>query len=204
MGHGNKMLGFLERFGLTHLSQVVMVGATALGLATLGVSASQALLSESEYAVGDTGQPTLPAPDLARVNEAQLFGVASTNPAQDTVLPVTHLLWVLQAVFTGSTAEDGSAIILAGEDKAQLFKAKQPMPGGAELSEVHADHVVITRNGNRETLRFPAIRSLPAQQTAPVTETLEVVSLAKESIDSRREIVRQRLEMLRQRAMNRQ
>lgn len=204
MGHGNTMLGLLERLGLTHLSQVLMVGTTALGLATLGVSASQALLSENHHSVGTNNQATLPAPDLARVNEAQLFGVAGSSPAQDTALPDTHLQWVLQAVFTGSKADNGSAIILAGGEKARLFKASQPMPGGAELSEVHADHVVITRNGTRETLRFPAIRSLPAQQAAPVTETVEVVSLAQESIDSRREIVRQRLEMLRQRAMNRQ
>lgn len=208
MGHGHTMLGLLERFGLTHLSQVAMVAATVCGVALLGLSASQTLLQDTQSIASTPNQAfALPAPDLNQIDAAQLFGtptVAATSPAE---LPDTRLQWVLQGVFTGSTPQNGSAIILAGDQNARLFKAQQMLPGGATLSEVHPDHVVLSVAGERETLRFPTITSssLPTPDKTVANEgTVEVVSLAQENIDSRREIVRQRLEMLRQRAMNRQ
>ncbi len=205
MGHSNTLLNHLERFGLTHLSQAAMVSITVLSLAAFSLSASQALLRDNKDTFGTTSPSQhLPAPDLNLVSQAQLFGAgsASTTTASDG-LPSTRLQWVLQGIFTGSTAQNGSAIILAGDQSAMLYKAQQPMPGGALLSEVHKDHVVIDIDGRRETLRFPTISSLPNLEAVPAVEAEPVLNIAGDSISSRREIIRQRLEMLRQRALSR-
>lgn len=208
MGHGHMMLGLMERFGVTHLSQVAMVSATAIGVAILGLSAGETLLDDSGIAMGQISQAqSLPAADLKHIDAAQLFGTPTTTDSSNQALPNTRLQWLLQGVFTGATPQDGSAIILAGDQTARLFKAQQTLPGGAMLDEVHADHVVISVDGQRETLRFPTIGSTALPSAEPVIAdqaSVQVVSLSQENIDSRREIVRQRLEMLRQRAMNRQ
>ena len=202
-GHHRILLSLVERLGLTHLSQATLVSMTALSLAALGLSVSQTLLQNNDHSRTQL-TPQLPTADLTLVGQAQLFGAPGKGPTVDSdELPSTQLQWVLQGVFTGASPESGSAIILAGDQNAQLYKAKQQLPGGAELAEVHADHVVIKLGGRLETLRFPTIGSfsqtpVPAQ---PLTEP--VMNIAEDTVSNRREIVRQRLEMLRQRALSR-
>jgi general secretion pathway protein C len=204
MGQIGTLSGLAERFGLTGISQVTIASVTALSLAALGWSIGQTLLQQNDYSstVSSSQQQTMP--DLNLVNQANLFGkIGSTPPPDNSELPSTRLQWVLQGVFTGTAPDNGSAIILAGEQSAQLYKAKQSMPGGAKLTEVHPDHVVINLNGRLETLRFPTIGSMPRVEDAikPIGEPM--MDIAEETASNRREIVRQRLEMLRQRALSR-
>jgi general secretion pathway protein C len=204
-GRNRFLLSFAERFGLTHLSQVTMVSMTALSLAALGLSVSQTLLQDNDYAhISSQLTQQLPSADLKLVSQAQLFGTPGNDPAVDSdELPSTQLQWVLQGVFTGTSAENGSAIILAGDQNAQLYKAKQQLPGGAELAEVHADHVVINLGGRLQTLRFPTIGSFSQAPDTTQPITGPVMNIAEDTVSNRREIVRQRLEMLRQRALSR-
>jgi general secretion pathway protein C len=183
----------------------MLVCVTTLSLVALGLSASQTLLQNNDHDHSSAQlTPQLAIADLTLVGQAQLFGAPGKGPAVDSdELPSTQLQWVLQGVFTGTSPENGSAIILAGDQNAQLYRAKQPLPGGAELVEVHADHVVISLGGRLETLRFPTIGSFsqPPASAQPLPEP--VMNIAEDTVSNRREIVRQRLEMLRKRALSR-
>ena len=66
---------------------------------------------------------------------------------------------------------------------------------------MHANHVVIDRSGQREVLRFPEIKSLPQPRNASPSTSTRLVDSTSSS--ERRELVRQRLEELRQRALRR-
>jgi general secretion pathway protein C len=204
MGHSDTLSGLGERFGLTVITQVAIVSATILSLAAIAWPVSQALLHQSEYTGESSPTQQQTMPDLNLISQADLFGKISPAPvAESDDLPSTRLQWVLQGVFTGAEPTSGSAIILASDNSAKLYKAKQPMPGGATLTEVHPDHVVINLNGRLETLRFPNVSAGPSpqQNSPPLTEP--TMNVAEDTASNRREIVRQRLEMLRQRALSR-
>jgi type II secretory pathway component PulC len=205
-GHKKIVLNMVERFGLTHLSQAAIIGMTAMSLAAVALSVSQSLMQDSHHAnSSSSSRQQFPAVDLNLVSQAHLFGAIGKGAAPSSEqLPSTQLQWVLQGVFTGADPTSGSAIILAGEQKAQLYNSGQRLPGGAQLTEVHADHVVINVDGHLETLRFPTISSSFTEPTPPTPSQAEpVMSVAGDSVSQRREIVRQRLEMLRQRALSR-
>jgi general secretion pathway protein C len=197
--------GFVERLGVTRLSQTAMIGATALSLAALALTISATALQGSDYATAVNPAQQFTTPDLNRVSQAHLFGrLGVAAPTQSSELPSTQLQWVLQGVFTGGSPQEGSAIILAGEQSAQLYKTEQQLPGGATLTEVHADHVVLNLGGRLEKLRFPSLDSIvPVDVPARVSPESLVNSMADDTTTNRREIVRQRLEMLRQRALGR-
>ena len=203
--HNRLLVDLVERLGLTRLSQTTMVSITALSLAALGLSIGQNLLQDNEPELrGSQLSPQLPGADLNLVSQAQLFGAPGNGPTPASEeLPSTQLQWVLQGVFTGTEPGNGSAIILAGDQSAKLYKANNSMPGGARLAEVHADHVVINLEGRLETLRFPTINSLSPSPKPSLPQTEPVMNIAEENVSNRREIVRQRLEMLRQRALSR-
>ncbi len=204
MGHSDTLSGLGERFGLTGITQVAIVSATILSLAAIAWPISRVMLHQSEYASASSPTQQQTMPDLNLISQADLFGKVSPAPvAESDALPSTRLQWVLQGVFTGAEPASGSAIILASDNNAKLYKANQAMPGGATLTEVHPDHVVINLNGRLETLRFPNVSAgpRPQQNIPPLTEP--TMNVAEDTASNRREIVRQRLEMLRQRALSR-
>ena len=129
-GYNRFPLNLVERLGLTHLSQATLVSMTALSLVALGLSISQTLLQDNVYA-HSSAQLTqqLPSADLELVNQAQLFGAPGKGPAVDSdELPLTQLQWVLQGVFTGTSPESGSAIILAGDQKRNCIRPASNSP----------------------------------------------------------------------------
>ncbi|HEX5278139.1 MAG TPA: type II secretion system protein N [Fluviicoccus sp.] len=75
---------------------------------------------------------------------------AAENATQETSLQLR-----LDGVFAGSDPRRSGAIIT---DQAQgvgkLYAVGQAVAGGATLESVYADRVILSRNGNREVLRF--------------------------------------------------
>ena len=66
-------------------------------------------------------------------------------------IPKTKLNLILRGALAGlDNKKYASAII---QDK--LYEVGDPLPGGITLSEVFADHVVLNRGGQLETLYFP-------------------------------------------------
>lgn len=106
---------------------------------------------------------TRPAVSINAILNRNLFGEAGEAAVVDTGLPAveTRLPLELLGVFVADEAEDSAAIVAQKGKPGLLYVVGEKVPGNAELLEVHADHIVLRRAGNRETLRFPQVVSSP-------------------------------------------
>lgn len=104
---------------------------------------------------------TRPAVSINAIVNRNLFGEAGDAAVADTGLPAveTRLPLELLGVFVADEAEDSAAIVAQKGKAGLLYVVGEKVPGNAELLEVHADHIVLRRAGNRETLRFPQVAS---------------------------------------------
>ena len=97
------------------------------------------------------------AADIERIAALHLFGRAVAGNVADARLdhaPDTKLNLVLAAVFEASDPAASVAVIGTQGRSTEAYRVGDEIPGGARLAEVHADLVVISRGGVRETLRF--------------------------------------------------
>ncbi|NOX09967.1 MAG: type II secretion system protein GspC [Gammaproteobacteria bacterium] len=86
-----------------------------------------------------------------------LFGEAekkslAPKPQQLMNAPETRLKLVLVGVFSAETTDLARAIIADVKGNQLTYSIGSQLPGGAELSEVFADRVILLRNGRPETL----------------------------------------------------
>lgn len=113
-----------------------------------------------------SNQGARPPVDIDAIVSRHLFGVADATaeaaPAEETAV-VTRLPLELQAVFVAEEndhAENISTAIIAQKGKGGLlYRLGERVPGNAELVEVQADHVILSRAGSRERLNFPQLQS---------------------------------------------
>ena len=107
------------------------------------------------------GPPVVAAPasglDAQGLLGAHLFGAApvAAGPIQATSAPL-----VLTGTLAGVDPSQGFAIIGENAASARLYAAGATLPVGVRLLEVYPEHVIIDRNGSRESLSLP--RSLLA------------------------------------------
>jgi len=105
-----------------------------------------------------SGQVAQPAADLAQLH---IFGLADALEAQPVVaqpIQETPLKLELRGVLASNDAATARAIIADEQRKEESYKLEAPLPGGAVLKEIHADHIVLSRNNRMETLRMPKDR----------------------------------------------
>jgi len=69
--------------------------------------------------------------------------------------PDTKLKLVLRGAFSSDDQDNARAIIADPRGKEEQYSIGDQLPGNAELSEVHADKVILKRSGRYETLRLP-------------------------------------------------
>lgn len=177
-----------------------LVSITLLGIGLQGWHFADTLAAPKMASLA-TPQRAVSAAVVAQIAAAGLFGQAGSGTAQAQTPPDSHLGWVLRGVFTGATPDSGSAIIETEPGKSHLVRAGQPLPGGSRLVAVYDDRVVIERNGQRETLRFPIPTAAPAGNTDVDQAIDEAASHGVTITPQRREEIRKRLEQLRQRAI---
>jgi general secretion pathway protein C len=109
-----------------------------------------------------------------------LMGVAKqgNQPVPTTTsldAPETKLKLILKGALASTDPEHARALIADPRGKEEQYAVGEKLPGNAELSEIHADRVILKRNGRFETLRLPkdkkssntvASRSVRARPTA--------------------------------------
>lgn len=157
-----------ERSGqLAKLVNILLVVWLAWMLASL----SWSLLPQTEQpqTVSTPGPAVAPAAqaDKPRFDEKQIaswhvFGVADqAEPDKKPVLvedaPDTRLKLILKGVFATeeSDVDNARAIVADPKGQEETYSIGDPVPGGAKLSQVHPDRVILERNGRYETLRLP-------------------------------------------------
>ena len=69
--------------------------------------------------------------------------------------PETKLKLVLRGVYSSDDQGKGHAIVADPRGKEERYSIGDMLPGNAELSEVHADKIILQRGGRYETLRLP-------------------------------------------------
>lgn len=117
-------------------------------------------------------RPSLPSVDLSRLAAANLFGQVTTmaNKGSTVDAPDTSLQLRLTGVFVNSDPQLSSAIIAERNNPsapAKAYRIDDALPGGATLSEVYDDRVLIQRGGSSEVLRFEKTQLLNTAAAAP-------------------------------------
>ncbi|WP_101759473.1 type II secretion system protein N [Oceanicoccus sp. KOV_DT_Chl] len=110
------------------------------------------------------------APYNARtITTSHLFGLYSGGSNGAANLPVTRLQLELRGAFTSSNPDQASAIIKGPDGESRAYKVNSRIYGTARLHKVFADRIVLSRNGQLETLYFPDPSSTTSSQTAVTT-----------------------------------
>jgi general secretion pathway protein C len=76
-------------------------------------------------------------------------------PIKQTVVPETKLNLKLRGVFSSKDQNAARAIIADSRGDEDSYKIGSELPGGARLTEIHADRVILEHNGRLETLKLP-------------------------------------------------
>jgi general secretion pathway protein C len=99
------------------------------------------------------------AVDERQIASWHIFGVAGEEqPVKKVVVvdaPDTRLKLVLKGVFASDEEANARAIVADPGGKEDHYSIGDPVPGGAKVSEIHADRIILERNGRFETLRLP-------------------------------------------------
>jgi len=144
---------------LAPLAAVVAALAAIVVLATRDMT----LLAGSEAVPGNSSPPA-PASATAPVNKprlstvAGLFGTLPITPEKTPVVaPPTRLDLVLKATFTHNEPNRSYALIGSKKGDTGTVTQGQEIAPGALLKAVHPGYVVISRNGQDETLHLPIL-----------------------------------------------
>ncbi|MCO6414385.1 MAG: type II secretion system protein GspC [Thiogranum sp.] len=88
-----------------------------------------------------------------------LFGLVQEKQPVETVRPVdapeTRLKLTLHGVLASDEDRGARAIVGDPRGKEESYAVGDPLPGGARLSEIHPDRIILERGGRFETLRLP-------------------------------------------------
>lgn len=95
---------------------------------------------------------------ISRLPEMHLFGRAqqqAIETPQQVDLPETQLRLTLRGLIASTEPSEARAIVADPSGKENFYKIGDRLPGGAELTEIHPDRIVLKRGGRFETLRLP-------------------------------------------------
>lgn len=103
-----------------------------------------------------------PKIDERQIASWHIFGVAGEDKPVKKVVPEdapdTRLKLVLKGVFASDEEGMARAIVADPKGKEENYSIGDPVPGGAKVSEVYPDRIILERNGRFETLRLPKKR----------------------------------------------
>ena len=94
--------------------------------------------------------------NIGSITGSNLFGSGAANDrSASTLLPATQLNLILRGAFTSSNPKHASAIIQGPDGETRSFKIDSQVYNNARLQAVFSDRIVLSRDGELETLYFP-------------------------------------------------
>lgn len=147
--------------------QLAWIITGALGSHDLGRTVPASHTAASQTGAGSAALPSI----IDRIAAARLFGDAPTASSpgggDPAAAPPTALNLVLAGVFAREDPAAGRAIIGESAASAKLHAVGATLPGGARLTEVYPDRVILERAGQREALSLPrSPLAMPADPAA--------------------------------------
>jgi len=120
-----------------------------------------------------------------QLTNAHLFGImGKAAPSATTKAPETRLDLVLKGILADDPMKNASVIISRGKGgQEEVYGIGDKMPGGVTIKEIHAEHIILERQGQLETLRLlkeneidttPSPES-PASNQRSTIETLKTI-----------------------------
>jgi general secretion pathway protein C len=148
----------------------ILLAAIAIDAAFVltGILSRGAASAPAATATPITRPTTNPAVELANVVNAHLFGVAN-SAANAADAPQTTMPLVLAGVLATGNPKVGQAIIGTNASTAKRYGVGDMIQGGARLTAVYTDRVLIERNGATEALSLPHTSTL-ATVAPPTTQ----------------------------------
>jgi Type II secretion system protein C len=127
------------------LLELALVAALGVGLAHVTWLAMAPRTPGAPSAIAQSAQPQAGA-----VAARQLFGAAGGASSARSVVTATGL--VLLGVFSMPEPGAGRAILRVQGNRPALVAAGEAIADGVQLHEVHADHVIVLRQGVAERI----------------------------------------------------
>lgn len=174
--------------------------------------------------------PSQPVEDYSvnAIVERNFFGrqIVNQELLQQTNLPTTNLQVVLRGVFTSTNPRQASAIIERPDGQVRSYRVNATVFGSSRLHAVFNDRIVLSTNGELETLYFPEPGAAQTTSTQDVAQVIDQVpqdirelvennmsaeeireasqALTSDSLtaEQRAALIRERLMILRNRARN--
>ena len=188
----------------TKLQMLLNNPVIALSCAAIAAAVIVALWSTGMLLSTLLYQPTLnitrntPSQNTTLINsdgigERHFFGIANAKPeiiVED--LPETKLELILRGAFTAQQESNAGAIIEDDKRNSKHYAIGDTLPGNAILKSIHANKVVLTRNGIFETLYFPD--TLKNSKKSPV---ISIAPQSQQESNERRKAIRERINKLR-------
>jgi general secretion pathway protein C len=139
-------------FGRMHVAQTVLVSSvTLVAVALLG-----AVLAYWTWVwFAPRAEPRLEASAVQSGSVASAGGLFGSVPSSQTVAAPTGIAIKLLGVVAASGGRLGYAVVQLGEKQILAVPEGEDVAPGIRLAEVDPDHVILERNGVRETLAWP-------------------------------------------------
>lgn len=143
---------------LPDITSLVLIIAIAHILALI----TWMLLSEPETTAiaPRTTVKTTPQTDnqlfFRQLTNAHLFGImGKSQTTATTKAPETRLNLILKGILADDPMKNASVIISrSAGSKEEVYGLGDKMPGGITIKEIHAEHIILERKGQLETLRL--------------------------------------------------
>lgn len=115
--------------------------------------------------------------DVNPIVERNFFGrqIVNQELLQQTNLPTTNLQVVLRGVFTSTNPRQASAIIERPDGQVRSYRVNATVFGSSRLHAVFNDRIVLSTNGELETLYFPEPEAAQQSTTTEVAQVIEQV-----------------------------
>ncbi len=155
---------------------LVLMAWTAAGLTWQWLTPPPPLPEAGSVAPART-PPSEDAVPIRELVSAHLFGKASVTPVPvkgPIVAPETRLSLSLHGLFASDDPALALAIIAAKGGRDRAYRRGDTLPGGATLHEIYPDRVILSRNGQLETLRLKRKHGTATldKAAAPLTDRL--------------------------------
>lgn len=124
--------------------------------------------------------------NVSPILERNFFGrfVVNQEMLQQTALPTTNLQVVLRGVFTSSSPRQASAIIERPDGEVRSFRVNSVVFGSTRLHAVFNDRIVLSTNGELETLYFPEPGTESAEPQVAVSDLSQVPQGVRELVEN--------------------